>query len=213
MDLRCDMDRTCAETVTHVDNQGFVYCTTHGLRRRQGGTPCRKLRPSEIEKLEHGETVSYSPKRTPYVLTDAEQFFYAHAGYSYPSGASAAEQRKARIACARELARAETRAKEMGLVFSWEPEEFPWDGDVPLAPTDRLEWVACYAFAQEDSRGRCLASLGMVATTSYHDPYRRVVEAELAEEALATLDEERERTSAADAEELGARATYAGVLT
>lgn len=101
------------------------------------------------------------------------------------------------------LARAEARAKELGLVFVWEDEQEPWDGDVPLAPTDLLEWVACYVPGRQEP----IASLGMVATSGYSDPYRRVVEAELAAEALGVLDAE----DAAEAARLAARATFAGV--
>jgi hypothetical protein len=57
--LTCDMRRDCTRTVTHIDNKGFVYCTSHGENRRTNGTPCRKMRPSEIEKLESGQTIRY----------------------------------------------------------------------------------------------------------------------------------------------------------
>lgn len=148
----------------------------------------------------------------PQEIKDAFRFFHANAGCVVGR----------RAVGALELARAETRAKEMGLVFSWEPEEFPWDGDVPLAPTDLLEFVACCRWEEtfphltgnaRSEHRRTLASLGMVATTSYHDPYRRVVEAELAREALETLDEECDALATKQADELGARATYAGAAS
>lgn len=53
------MKRDCTRHVTHIDNKGFVYCTPHGEQRRTNGTPCRKLRPGEIEKLEAGQTIRY----------------------------------------------------------------------------------------------------------------------------------------------------------
>jgi hypothetical protein len=116
-----------------------------------------------------------------------------------------------RMSTAVALARAEERANELGLVFVWEPEEEAWDGDVPLAPTDLLEWAACYEADGIDRHGqpirRPLSSLGMVTTTSYSDPYRRVVEAELALEALAVLDS----IDRVEADKLAARATFAGV--
>ena len=116
-----------------------------------------------------------------------------------------------RMSTAVALARAEERANELGLVFGWEPEEEAWVGDVPLAPTDLLEWVACYEADGVDRHGqpirRPLSSLGMVATTGYSDPYRRVVEAELALDALAVLDS----IDRAEADKLAARATFAGV--
>ena len=55
--LRCDMKRDCAAPVSMLDNKGFVYCADHGLQRREGGIPCRKLRPSEIKQLERGQAI------------------------------------------------------------------------------------------------------------------------------------------------------------
>lgn len=53
--LSCDMERDCPASVTHLDNKGFVYCTEHGIQRRQYGTPCRKLRPWELKRLQRGQ--------------------------------------------------------------------------------------------------------------------------------------------------------------
>jgi hypothetical protein len=55
--LKCDMDHECTAEVTHIDNSGFVYCESHGLRRRWD-KPCRKLRPHELRKLARGETLA-----------------------------------------------------------------------------------------------------------------------------------------------------------
>ena len=54
--LTCDMTKTCADPVTHIDNKGFVYCSKHGHERRYA-CPCRKLQPWELQRLEHGETI------------------------------------------------------------------------------------------------------------------------------------------------------------
>ena len=53
----CDMVRDCGDPVTHIDNKGFIYCTTHGIARRSW-KPCRKLRAHEIRRLERGEQVT-----------------------------------------------------------------------------------------------------------------------------------------------------------
>jgi hypothetical protein len=53
----CDMAHECPDPVTHIDQAGFVYCTRHGLQRRQY-EPCRKLRPHEINRLARGEVVT-----------------------------------------------------------------------------------------------------------------------------------------------------------
>lgn len=55
--LTCDMVDGCAQPVTHIDPKGFVYCTSHGLSRRQV-MPCRKLRPAELRKLQRGEQLA-----------------------------------------------------------------------------------------------------------------------------------------------------------
>lgn len=54
--LKCEMNHTCANAVTHLDNKGFIYCTFHGLQRRTTH-PCRKLRAYEVKRLERGEAV------------------------------------------------------------------------------------------------------------------------------------------------------------
>jgi hypothetical protein len=56
--LRCDMGGGCHGPVTHVDDRGFLYCAAHG-EKRKADTPCRKLRPAELKKLERGEPIDY----------------------------------------------------------------------------------------------------------------------------------------------------------
>jgi len=53
----CQMHDACSESVTHIDQGGFLYCTTHGLQRR-ASQPCRKLRPHEITRLENGGQIA-----------------------------------------------------------------------------------------------------------------------------------------------------------
>lgn len=54
---KCDMQADCIEPVTHIDQDGFAYCTDHGLARR-AYQPCRKLRPAELAKLARGEQIA-----------------------------------------------------------------------------------------------------------------------------------------------------------
>ena len=54
--LKCDMAETCSQPVTHIDDKGYVYCTHHGIQRRDWRR-CRKLRPHELRRLERGETL------------------------------------------------------------------------------------------------------------------------------------------------------------
>lgn len=57
--LHCEMVKGCNQPVSHIDVKGYVYCETHGKQRRMAGTRCRKLRPEELKKLRHGETLSH----------------------------------------------------------------------------------------------------------------------------------------------------------
>ena len=54
--LQCAMEDDCKDTITHLDNAGFIYCTTHGIHRRWY-KPCRKLRAHEIRRLERGDRI------------------------------------------------------------------------------------------------------------------------------------------------------------
>lgn len=102
-------------------------------------------------------------------------------------------------ACAMALARAEQKAHELGLTVEWLPEDHPWDGDCEAPPI--------HVWGRVIVDGACIAALGGVGLTSWTDPYVRVVEAELFQEALAVLDHEDEL----EADKLAARATFAGV--
>lgn len=55
--LTCDMVKGCPAPVTHIDRDGYVYCTQHGQTRRQYKA-CRALRPHELRRLGRGETVT-----------------------------------------------------------------------------------------------------------------------------------------------------------
>lgn len=53
----CQVHDDCTGSVTHIDQSGFLYCTSHGLQRR-ASQPCRKLRPHEITRLENGGQIA-----------------------------------------------------------------------------------------------------------------------------------------------------------
>lgn len=93
-------------------------------------------------------------------------FFKANAGYIVGE--------KAQGALA--LAKAEEAADRLGWTVAWEPDDLPWDGDDGYEPNE----VLCAVL--KDARGKVRASLCGIA-----DPdtkYARVIEAELAAEAL-----------------------------
>jgi hypothetical protein len=61
MRAQCDMDYDCKSHVTHIDEKGFAYCTSHGRERRYYRR-CRALRPWERRILESGRgLLSYKP--------------------------------------------------------------------------------------------------------------------------------------------------------
>lgn len=55
--LHCEMSHSCESPVTMLDNKGFIYCTRHGLDRRDGYHYCRRLRAYEVNRLRKGLTV------------------------------------------------------------------------------------------------------------------------------------------------------------
>jgi hypothetical protein len=54
--VTCDMVRECNAPVAYIDAKGYAYCAKHGLER-QSYQRCRKLRPYELKRLLHGETL------------------------------------------------------------------------------------------------------------------------------------------------------------
>jgi hypothetical protein len=56
---KCDMHGDCLALVTHVDEDGWVYCTPHGEdRQADGWKRCRKLRAHELRRIERSEPLA-----------------------------------------------------------------------------------------------------------------------------------------------------------
>lgn len=108
-------------------------------------------------------------------MNAAARFFYVNAGYSYNAATETAEQGRER--CARNLAAAESIAREAGVSFDWRVDH-DCDSEHGLHPL-----YECLAY---DCAGKVVASLHAIdfgADGSPHSSdYRRVVEAELADE-------------------------------
>ena len=99
---------------------------------------------------------------------NAYQFFREHAGYRIGHNAEDAAS----------LARAESDAQRRGWHYDWQWDAEEWDpGDTDYTPTEVLGAVLT------DANGAELASLWGIADPT--PEYRRVVEAELAAEALS----------------------------
>jgi hypothetical protein len=116
----------------------------------------------------------------------AYQFFLKHAGYSVNPGET---QIQGRRRSARELARAEQHASSMGVSFHWEVDDLDsseWSDEEPPYP----QWC-CVARTAD---GKVFASLCGIDfgrdSEPWGDPYRRVVEADLATELSAGQVEE-----------------------
>jgi hypothetical protein len=113
-------------------------------------------------------------------LSEAEQFFYDYAGTSY--NPETETLRDGRVRGARELAEAERKLKESDAWVGWLDDPEPLSGD-------------CYDGTQYGYEALLLTldSPGVVRTLAARcgidapegDPYRRVIEAELAFESLA----------------------------
>jgi hypothetical protein len=109
-------------------------------------------------------------------LKGAVNFFYKYAGYGYTPGKETKSQ--GRWAGARKLAHAEYMAKQKGWKVEWQNDDEPYEmGDAETEmPNEVLGAVL------KDENGEQLASLWGIGDPS--NAYRRVVEAELALEAL-----------------------------
>lgn len=115
-------------------------------------------------------------KRSATPTAKAVAFFYKHAGSSYRPGKETKAQGKRRGAIA--LARAEAEASSRGWRVEWEGDPEPYEmGD---AETEEPNEVLGAVLRDED--GHNLASLWGIGDPDRN--YRRVVEAELALEAL-----------------------------
>lgn len=119
-------------------------------------------------------------------MNQAEQFFFDNGGYSYDPKTETAEQGK--LHCAERMAKAELEGRNAGLSFQWRQD----DRDSSEWSEEKPSWAqyVCVCFGPD---GAMLDSLSGVDFgrdgTPESNPYRRVVEAELASEALTQLPE------------------------
>jgi hypothetical protein len=117
-------------------------------------------------------------------FTEAEEFFYQHAGWSYNPKIETSASGRAR--CALRYADAERKLQsDDSLEVVWEEDDAEWDGDCP-APEYVLQAILYRRAQREDSsdQDEVLASCCSIGLNSLDSPYRRVMEAELALEAL-----------------------------
>ena len=119
----------------------------------------------------------------------AVDFFFEHAGWSYGPDETSEQ---GRMRCAVALADAERKASEAGCCFRWE-----LDGGTNREWTDEGEETPTWCCIMHNEEGEAVQSLYGVDfgdKAPWSDPYRRVVEAELALE-WATIVEMAEKRS------------------
>lgn len=120
----------------------------------------------------------------------AVRFFFSHAGYSYDPKTETKIQ--GRWKWARALATAEKAGQDQNLEFVWEYDQYPdtsWMDEQALKELENGQTEILECVARQD--GVVLASLcGIHIDVNDRHQYRRVVEAELAMEALAHLEQE-----------------------
>ena len=108
-----------------------------------------------------------------------EMFFFEHAGWSYQPATETPNQ--GRMRCARDLALAERTAKSRGWQVRW-TDDWSLDHQREFDCYEDGDPETCEMAALYDEEGTVLASLGCIDGAT--DEYRRVIEAELADEAM-----------------------------
>jgi hypothetical protein len=143
-------------------------------------------------------------------MNENERFFYDAVGYSYdPVTETPEEGRRARVA--RALASAEARAEAAGITFDWVEDDVPFECGCDDATCESHDPHTAFGCILRDARGESHGSLWWISFGSggnpfprgansnvpdaiRHagtriDPYARIVQAELALEYFAHLDQ------------------------
>lgn len=116
-------------------------------------------------------------------MKTAYHFFLKHAGYSYDLITETKAQGQRR--CAKALVNAEKISCASGWSFEWAIDQYSTSEDL----NDEIEAYELWQCVMRDIDGNVLASLHGIdfgpGADPWGDPYRRVVQAELALEAIA----------------------------
>ena len=150
--------------------------------------------------LDKGAQGAYSGAMTTEISEATIDFFIQHAGYSYNPATETPEEGRRR--CARDLAEAEAIARLRGWEVRW-ADDWSIDHETEFDCYDKGGPETCETALLVDAQGNVLASLGCVDDAT--DEYRRVIEAELADEAVYQSRREAKRLCA------GFRGLRAGV--
>lgn len=160
------------------------------------GVPCHETGCPNIGKDFSAPKPARKVKKETGTL-NPYKFFLKHAGYSYDPKTETCMQ--GRVRCARNLARAEREARDGGFYYHWEIDpdclSSDWvmdneDGGKNCNPWRTWRCAMFKADNQENNaRGGCVGSLHGIDFgrngEPWGQPYKRVVEAELALESLS----------------------------
>ena len=133
-----------------------------------------------VKNIRDSENAARLARRSPsQKKTDQQRkkidFFLKHGGYSTKPGET---KRQGQLRSARQLAEAEAFAEDAGWKVSWEPDQEPYDmGDAETEPPSEV-----YVAVLMDDDDNVLGSLGAIGDPDNN--YKRVIEAELALEAM-----------------------------
>jgi hypothetical protein len=157
----------------------------------------RPRTPKQLEafaKMNAGRTNLARARKT---LTRDELFFYEHAGYSYDPKTESADE--GRVRCAREMAKAEAFVKGQEYEYEWDWDESGCNGcdcdspDCKCSTGEEHETLCVSLFNPRDRETDKYATLVSLSGICGADAkYRRVIEAELALEAMDWYDRETE---------------------
>lgn len=128
------------------------------------------------------------PRPTPEQRhAEAAAFFYENAGFSYHPATETEDEGKRR--CAQEMADAEREAKERDLRFTWEIDPCTTSADWSDKKPAYEQWIC---LCSDGQFGETLACCGGIDLGRNGHPdtsdYTRVMQAELALEAIAVQD-------------------------
>lgn len=120
--------------------------------------------------------------RNPFPTNSPEGFFWANAGYSYKPPQTPEEGRRE---CATSLAAAERWGSDNGLSFEWREDDQTQESFRKLRRgEDPYNLWVCICRAESGEVRAALGGIDFGGKDPWGDSYRRVVEAELASEAM-----------------------------
>lgn len=167
--------------IRHSQYEGYYEIQFKGKRIEAGGPFATR-----VTALKHMQALINANNETARIRHQAKvKFFFDNAGFSYDPKIETEQQGHQR--CAMELAKAEEYARQQELIFEWQGNDTCiacdcGDSKCKCCKGKRHESFTCLLWDAESKN--VLASLGSICEPT--SEYRRVIEAELALEAMPT---------------------------